>query len=89
LADTRTPRPEPITVPCDLNPDLQGHASLSGTLRKTGAGWQFVPSKVLSPVRQPGRGCTEVGAGDGLILGHHRGDPSAEGGGGSSATQRC
>jgi hypothetical protein len=50
-----TVRPDPITVPCDLDFDLQGHASVPGTLKKTDAGWQFVPSKVLSPVRQPGR----------------------------------
>jgi len=50
-------RPEPVAVPCDLNLDLQGHASVAGTLKKTEAGgWQFLPSKVLSPVRQPGRG---------------------------------
>ena len=52
-----TPRPDPIAVPCDVAIDLQGHASVAGTLRKTEAGeWQFVPAKVLSPVRQPGRG---------------------------------
>src|SRR5262249_7675575 len=47
-------RPDPIPVPCELALDLQGHASLPGTLRKTDdGGWQFVPARVLSPVRQP------------------------------------
>lgn len=49
-------RPHPVAIPCDLEIDLKGHTSLPGTLRQTGEGkLEFVPSKVLSPVRQPGR----------------------------------
>jgi len=51
---TTKARPVPVPVPCELNLDLRGHASVPGTMKKTEAGWQFVPSKVLSPVRQPG-----------------------------------
>jgi hypothetical protein len=54
-AATKT-RPDPVPIPCDLILDLHGHKSVTGTMQKTDTGWQFVPSKVLSPVRQPNRG---------------------------------
>jgi hypothetical protein len=47
-----TARPDPIPVSCIEAAILQGHKSLSGILRATEAGVVFVPSKVLSPVRQ-------------------------------------
>ncbi len=54
--DATTPKPEPIPIPCDpTGIDLKGHISVAGTMRQTEVGWQFTPSKVLSPVRQPGR----------------------------------
>ena len=47
-------RPDPIAVPCDLNLDLKGHTGIAGTMRHTEVGgWEFIPSRVVSPVRQP------------------------------------
>ena len=50
-----TDRPASVPIPCELAFDLMGHTSVPGTLRQTEAGLEFVPAKVLSPVRQPGR----------------------------------
>jgi hypothetical protein len=58
----KPPKPEPIPIG-ELNKiDFQGHKSWSGRLEKDDKGKvQFVPSHVLSPVKQPGRGAKPAG----------------------------
>jgi hypothetical protein len=58
----RKETPTAIPIPGDLKIDLKGHKSWPGRLEQDAKGkWQFVPSHVLSPMKQPSRGAKTAG----------------------------